>query len=57
MRTTITKGLVLSSAIIAILFGLFFFMNRDRADSLPRNDELTTVKSLGQAFEGYKLQG
>ena len=50
MRNKITKGLVLGSAIIAILFGLFFFMNRDRADSSPKHDELTTIKSLGQAF-------
>jgi len=50
MRKKITKGLVLGSAIIAILFGLFFFMNRDRADSSPKHDELTTIKSLGQAF-------
>ena len=40
----------MGSAIIAILFGLFFFMNRDRADSSPKHDELTTIKSLGQAF-------
>jgi Do/DeqQ family serine protease len=32
------------------LFGFVFFMNRDRADSLPKHDELTTIKSLGQAF-------
>jgi Do/DeqQ family serine protease len=50
MRNKIAKGLVLSSAVIAILFGLFSFMNRDRADSLPKHDELTTIKSLGQAF-------
>jgi Do/DeqQ family serine protease len=45
-----TKGLVLGFASIAVLFGLFFFVNRDRADSLPKHDELTTIKSLGQAF-------
>jgi Do/DeqQ family serine protease len=45
-----TKGLVLGFAFIAVLFGLFFFVNRDRADSLPKHDELTTIKSLGQAF-------
>jgi len=50
MRNKITKGLFLGSAVIAILFGLFSFMNRDRADSLPKHDGLTTIKSLGQAF-------
>jgi Do/DeqQ family serine protease len=50
MRNKMTKGLVLGFASIAVLFGLFFFVNRDRADSLPKHDELTTIKSLGQAF-------
>ncbi len=50
MRNKITNGLVLGSVIIAILFGLFFFINRDHADSLPKHEELTTIKSLGQAF-------
>jgi len=50
MRNTMTKGLVLGFASIAVLFGLFFFVNRDRADSLPKHDELTSIKSLGQAF-------
>jgi Do/DeqQ family serine protease len=50
MRNKIAKGLILSSAVIAILFCFFFFMNKDRANSLPKHDELTTIKSLGQAF-------
>lgn len=50
MRNKITKRLVLGSAIIVILSGLFFFMNKNRADSLPKYDELTSIKSLGQAF-------
>jgi len=50
MRSKITNGLVLGSAMIALLFGLFFFMNRNHADSLPKHDELTSIKSLGQAF-------
>ena len=50
MRSKMTKGLVLSFAFLAVVFGFFFLMDRDRADSLPRHDELTTVKSLGQAF-------
>jgi Do/DeqQ family serine protease len=32
------------------MFGLFFCIDQDRANSLPKNDKLTTVKSLGQAF-------
>jgi Do/DeqQ family serine protease len=50
MRSKITNGLVLGSAMIALLFSLFFFMNRNHADSLPKHDELTSIKSLGQAF-------
>ena len=50
MHNKMTKGLVLGFASIAVLFGLFFFMNRDRAESLPKHDELTAIKSLGQAF-------
>jgi Do/DeqQ family serine protease len=45
-----TKGLVLSFAFLAVLSGLFFYTGRDRADSLPKHDGLTTIKSLGQAF-------
>lgn len=50
MRNTMTKGLVLSFAFLALLSGFFFFTDRDRADSAPKHDELTTIKSLGQAF-------
>jgi Do/DeqQ family serine protease len=52
MRNKMTKGLVLGFASIAVVFGLFFYTGRDRADSLPKHDELTTVRSLGQAFVG-----
>ena len=45
-----TKGLVWGFIFLAVLFGFVFFMNRDRADSLPKHDELTTIKSLGQGF-------
>jgi Do/DeqQ family serine protease len=45
-----TKGLVLGLSLLFLLFGLFFCMGKDRADSLPKNDKLTTVRSLGQAF-------
>jgi len=50
MRNKMTKGLVLSLAFLAVLSGFFFYTGRDRADSLPKHDELTTIKSLGQAF-------
>ena len=50
MRNKMTKGLVLSFAFLAVLSGLFFYTDRNRADSLPKHDELTTIKSLGQAF-------
>ena len=45
-----TKGLVLGLSLLFLLFGLFFCMGKDRADSLPKNDKLTTARSLGQAF-------
>ncbi len=36
---------------LPLLFGLFFCMDNHRAaNSLPKNDKLTTAKSLGQAF-------
>jgi len=50
MRNKMTKGLLLSFVFLGVLFGSFFFVNRDRADSLPKHDELTSIKSLGQAF-------
>jgi len=50
MRNKMTKGLVLGFASIAVVFGLFFFVNRNRAESLPKHDELTSIKSLGRAF-------
>jgi len=50
MRNAMTKGLILGFAFMVVLFGLFFFMNKDRANSLPKHDELTTIKSLGQGF-------
>ncbi len=50
MGNKMTKGLVLGLSLIFLLFGLFFCMGKDKADSLPKNDKLTTAKSLGQAF-------
>ncbi len=41
---------VLVLAFLALLFGLFFCMDSNRANSLPKNDKLTTARSLGQAF-------
>ena len=45
-----TKGLVWSLSFLVLLFGLFFCMDNDRVNSLPKNDKLTTARSLGQAF-------
>jgi Do/DeqQ family serine protease len=52
MGKKMTKGLVWSLSLLALLFGLFFCINSDRANSLTKNDKdkLTTAKSLGRAF-------
>lgn len=50
MRNRMTKGMVVGFFLLALLFGLFFCMGNERANSLPKNDKLTTAKSLGQAF-------
>jgi len=50
MYKKIMKRSVLGLAFLALLFGLFFCMDSDRANSLPKNDKLTTARSLGQAF-------
>ena len=50
MYKKIMKRSVLGLAFLALLFSLFFCMNGDRANSLPKNDKLTTARSLGQAF-------
>jgi serine protease Do len=50
MYKKIMKRSVLGLAFLTLLFGLFFCMNSDRANSLPKNDKLTTARSLGQAF-------
>jgi Do/DeqQ family serine protease len=50
MSNKMTKGLVLGLSLLFLLFGLFFCMGKDKADSLPKNDKLTTVRSIGQAF-------
>jgi Do/DeqQ family serine protease len=50
MSKKMTKGLVLGLSLFFLLFGLIFCMGKDKADSLPKNDKLTTVRSIGQAF-------
>ena len=50
MSSKMAKGLVLGLSFLFLLFGLFFCMGKDKADSLPKNDKLTTARSLGQAF-------
>jgi Do/DeqQ family serine protease len=50
MGKKMTKGLVWSLSFLALLSGLFFCMDSDRVNSLPKNDKIITVKSLGQAF-------
>ena len=50
MGKKMVKGLVWSFSSLALLFGLFFCMDKDKADSLPKNDKLTTARSFGQAF-------
>jgi serine protease Do len=50
MGKKMTKGLVWSLSFLALLFGLFFCMDSDRVNSLPKNDKLTTARSLGLAF-------
>lgn len=46
------KGLVLGVSIVVLLLGLFFCMDRDKANSLTKDDKdkMTTAKSLGRAF-------
>ena len=50
MSNKMTKGLVFGLSLFFLLFGLIFCMGKDKADSLPKNDKLTTVRSIGQAF-------
>ncbi len=50
MYKKIVKRSVLGLAFLALLFGLFFCMDSNRANSLPKTDKLTTARSLGQAF-------
>ena len=51
MYKKMIKGSIFGLAFFALLSGLFFCMESNRANSLPKNDnKLTTARSLGQAF-------
>lgn len=52
MQRKTAKGSVLSIFSLILLFGLFYCVNGNRANSLPKDDKdkLTTAKSLGRAF-------
>ena len=50
MWKKMVKKMVLGTLFLAFIFGLFFCISNDRADSSSKNDKLTTAKSLGQAF-------
>jgi serine protease Do len=50
MSKKMAKRLTFGFSALVLLFGLFFCISNDRADSLPKNDKLTTARSLGQAF-------
>jgi len=54
MYKKVAKGLGLGLAFTTLLFGLFFCMNNDRANSLTNTKEdkgkMTSAKSLGRAF-------
>jgi Do/DeqQ family serine protease len=50
MWKKLAKKMLLGTLFLAFLFGLFFCISYDRADSSSKNDKLTTAKSLGQAF-------
>jgi serine protease Do len=54
MVKKMAKSLGMGLALVALLFGLFFCMNNDRANSLSNTkddkEKMTTAKSLGRAF-------
>jgi Do/DeqQ family serine protease len=50
MNKKIVNRSILGLAFLGLLFGLFFCMDGNRANSLPKNDKLMTARSLGQAF-------
>jgi serine protease Do len=50
MWKKLAKKAVVGFLFLAFLFGLFFCISHEPADSSSKNDKLTTAKSLGQAF-------
>ena len=50
MWRKMTNKIVWGTLFVTLLFGLFFCVDHDRANSLPKNDKLTSARSLGQAF-------
>lgn len=50
MKNKLAKSLIVGISLTFLLFGLFFCIGKEKANSLPKNDKLTTAKSLGQAF-------
>lgn len=50
MKNKLAKSLTIGISLTFLLFGLFFCIGKEKANSLPKNDKLTTAKSLGQAF-------
>jgi Do/DeqQ family serine protease len=50
MSKKMVKRFALGLSFFALLFGLVFCMDSDRANSLPKSDKSITAKSLGLAF-------
>jgi serine protease Do len=50
MGKKMTKGLVWTLSFLVLLFGLFFCVDKDKVNSTPKNDQLTSVRSLGRGF-------
>lgn len=50
MKKRAKQFFLLGISATALIFGLFFCIVQDKADSLPKNDKLHTARSLGQAF-------
>lgn len=50
MWKKLTRKLIVGVLFLTFVFGLFFCISHERANSSAKNDKLTTAKSLGQAF-------
>ncbi len=50
MWRKLTRKLIVGVLFLTFVFGLFFCISHERANSSSKNDKLTTAKSLGQAF-------